>query len=450
MRVRCPKRDYLKYSSIMLKRQAFKFRLREKPAQAAKMRRFAGCRRKVWNLALQEQQARRERGEPYAGYVEMAKWLTAWRNAPETAYLKEAPVHALQEALRALDEAFQRFFRKEGGYPRPKRRGEGDGFRETDRACFAIDEANARIRLPKIGWVSYRQSRKIEGVPRNISVSREIDGWYVSIQTETECEPLPCGDNIIGLDRGVANFYAASDGDRKRPLNAHRNALHRLRRYQRAVSRRMEAAKRAAGLDPKAPLPKGFRLKKSNRLCRAENKVRRLHARIARMRLDWLHKESRALADSHAVIVVEDLKVCNMTASASGTASDPGRNVAQKAALNRSILDQGWFEFERQLNYKLAWRGGQLLKVNPAYTSQTCAVCGHVAAENRRGERFECVACGHADHADVNAAKNILAAGHAVLAGEESGCADVEDAAQSGRPMKRQPPWQATPGISAL
>lgn len=424
----------------MLRRQAFKFRLREKPVQAALLRRFAGCRRFVWNKALAEQQSRRERGEQYAGFAAMCKWLTAWRADPATAFLKEAPVHALQEALKALDGAFRRFFKKEGGYPKFQRRGEHAAFRETDRACFDIDEANARIRLPKIGWVRYRKSRDIEGQPRNISLSKDARGWHVAIQTEVDAPAFPGGVSIIGLDRGITNFYATSAGELKAPLNAHRTLLHRLRKYQRAVSRRMEAAKVRGGIPAGTPFPKGFRLEKSNRLRRAEGKVQALHARIARVRQDWLHNESRALAGEHALIAIEELRIRNMSASAAGTAEVPGRRVAQKAGLNRSILDQGWAEFARQLEYKLGWHGGQLLRVPPAYTSQACAACGHVAAESRKGERFACVACGHTDHADLNAAKNILAAGYAVLAGSDiAGHADVEDRVQQDRPAKRQP-----------
>ena len=430
----------------LLRLQAYKFRLREKHSQAALMRRYAGCRRKVWNLALAEQQARRERGEKYANYYAMANWITAWRKDPELAYLSEAPVHALQEAVKALGTAFQRFFSKEAGYPKFKRKTEFEGFRETDVKCFAVDVAHSRIKLPKLGWIRFRQSREIIGTPKNVTVSRERGGWFVSIQTEAEVAPLPGGTKIAGLDRGVTNFYATSDGVLKAPLNAHRTLAAKLKRYQRAVSRRMEAAKRAAGIDPKAPFPKGFRIKKSNRLRRAESKVQRLHATIGRVRNDWLHKESTKLADQHAVIVVEDLKIKNMSASAKGTAEAPGRRIAQKSGLNKSILDQGWGEFGRQIEYKLNWRGGELIKVNPAYTSQTCSACGAVAAENRHGEKFLCVACGHEAHADIQAAQNILAAGHAVLAGERSRShADVEDSALSGRPVrakargKRQP-----------
>ena len=119
------------------------------------------------------------------------------------------------------------------------------------------------------------------------------------------------------------------------------------------------------------------------------------------------------------MIVLEDLKGANMSKSAKGTVEEPGRNVTAKSGLNRSILDQGWGEFKRQLDYKCRWRGGELLLVPPQYTSQTCPVegCRHVAKENRRSQsEFVCVACDHSEHADVVGAKNVLRAGHAQLA----------------------------------
>jgi len=132
------------------------------------------------------------------------------------------------------------------------------------------------------------------------------------------------------------------------------------------------------------------------------------------------------------MIVIEDLKVSNMSKSAAGTTGQPGRNVRAKSGLNRSILDQGWFELRRQLEYKQAWRGGQVLAINPAYTSQQCACCGHTERGNRQTQnQFKCVACGYEANADVNGARNILAAGHAVLA--------CGGAVQLGRPVKQEP-----------
>ena len=153
--------------------RAYRYRLRSNRKAEAVLRRWAGCCRKVWNLALAEQQARRERGEKHAGFVGMCQWITAWRKATETAYLAQVPVHVLQNVVRALDGAFQRFFRKEGGYPRFKRRGDPIGLRETDVKCFAVDAANGRLRFPKVGWLRYRASRPIEGRPITVTLRGE-------------------------------------------------------------------------------------------------------------------------------------------------------------------------------------------------------------------------------------------------------------------------------------
>ena len=397
-------------------------------------------------MALAEQQARRARGEKHASYVDMAKWLTAWRNAPETAFLSECPVHAEQSVLKALDAAFQKFFKNTGGYPKFKKYGQHDSFSESDVNCFQIDEPNCRVRLPKLGWIRYRASRPLDGVPKIVTVSREAAGWYVSVLVERSLEesPVPEAVAIGAADRGVTNFIAFDSGRLVAPLNAHKKAMFRLRRYQRAVARKIEAAKVRAGIPKAAPFPKGFRLAKSNRLSKSMARLVKHQAKIARVRSDWLHKLSTGIADKHAAFCLEDLKTQNMTCSAAGTADCPGKNVRQKAGLNRSILDQGWAAFRVMLGYKLEHRGGELVLVPPHYTSQKCACCGFTGSGNRKGEAFRCLACGHKDHADVNAAKNILAAGHAVLSGREAGCAVVEDAVQSGRPGKRLP----TEGLS--
>lgn len=159
------------------------------------------------------------------------------------------------------------------------------------------------------------------------------------------------------------------------------------------------------------------KVKFSKNWVKAKRKITKLHSTIANIRRDYLHKTSTAISKNHAVIVIEDLQVRNMSKSAAGTIENKGRNVKAKSGLNKSILDQGWFEFRRQLEYKQAWQGGQLIAVPPQYTSQRCACCGHTAKANRTTQsRFECMVCGHAENADVNAARNILAAGLAVLA----------------------------------
>jgi putative transposase len=140
-----------------------------------------------------------------------------------------------------------------------------------------------------------------------------------------------------------------------------------------------------------------------------------IHARIGNARGDYLHKATSAISKNHAMVCIEDLQVKNLSKSAAGTAENPGQNVRAKAGLNKSILDQGWYEFRRQLEYKLQWAGGTLIAVPPRNTSQQCPVCGCVSAGNRLTQaRFRCVECLHEDNADVVGAINILARGHRV------------------------------------
>ena len=331
--------------------RAYRFALRlPKPAQERQLRRYAGQLRRVWNDALAEQRARHARGEKYAGFAQMCQWLTAWRNAPATAWLAEGPVHPQQQVLRRLDEAYRRFFAKSGGFPAFKRYGEEPGLRFPDAKQIEHDAANGRIKLPKLGWLRMRQSRAVDGALRNVSVSREGAGrharWYASIQVETS-ETAPALDvaPTLGIDLGLAAFAATSDGDIVLPLKALARQQRRLKHAQRALSRKKRGS--------------------ANRK-KAVARLGNLHRRIARQRSDWLHKLSTGLAEAHPVIAIEDLQVRNMSASAAGTIEAPGRNVRAKAGLNRGILDAAWGEFARQLTYKAEWRGGRVFRVNPA------------------------------------------------------------------------------------
>ena len=206
---------------------------------------------------------------------------------------------------------------------------------------------------------------------------------------------------MVGVDVGISRFATLSDGTVFEPVNSFRKHQQRLARYQRAM-----ASKRKFG----------------NNWKKAKAKVTRIHQKIGNIRRDYLHKTTTTISKNHAVVVIEDLQVRNMSKSAAGTVDQPGRNVNAKSGLNRSILDQGWFEFRRQLEYKQAWRGGDVLAVPPKNTSRTCPACGHVAAENRQTQaRFACVECGFVENADLVGAINVLRAGHARLACEVNG-----------------------------
>ena len=392
----------------MTRLQAFQFVLRPTGEQARLLRRFTGSCRVVFNEALRLQKARYERGEKKLGYAGLCKELTAWRNGAalpsgrSAPWLSEGPVHTQQQGLKDLERAYSNFFAKRADFPRFKKKGQSDSFRYPDPKQIRLDQANSRLFLPKLGWVRYRKSRNVLGTVKNVTVSQSGGTWSVSIQTERTVEPpIPTSTSAVGIDLGIARFATLSDGTFYTPKNSFKRHETALRKAQQAMSRKS---------------------KFSNNWKKAKARIQRIHTRIGNARRDYLHKTSTAISNNHAMVCIEDLRVKNMSKSAAGTVEAPGKHVRAKSGLNKAILDQGWAEFRRQLEYKLQWTGGWLVAVPPHHTSLTCPGCGLVSADNRRTQaQFVCVACGFADHADLVGAINVLRAGHARFACEVSG-----------------------------
>ena len=403
----------------MQRLQAYQFALKPNGEQQRLMRRFAGSCRHVYNKALALQQARHEAGEKKLSYAALCKALTEWKAGPETLWLNETPSQALQQALKNLERAYQNFFEKRADFPRFKKKGQSDSFRYPQG--IKLDQGNSRIFLPKLGWLRYRNSREVLGELRNVTVSSSGSKWYISIQTQREVgQPVPTATTAIGIDLGIARFATFSDGSYLAPLNSFKTQQAKLAKYQRRMAHKQ---------------------KFSHNWKKAKTKVQKIHTQIANARRDFLHKASCQISQNHAMIVIEDLQVRNMSKSAKGNSEQHGKQVKQKSGLNRSILDQGWAEFRRQLEYKADWNGGFVMAVPPQYTSQTCPCCCHVSKDNRQTQaKFECVECGFEENADLVGAINILARGQRVLA-----CGEPVQSGRSGK----QEPTEATQAIAA-
>lgn len=246
-----------------------------------------------------------------------------------------------------------------------------------------------KVKLPKLGWVRFRWDREVSGTPKNITIARRAGVWTAAVQYEREIEDrAPSTLPAVGIDRGVAVFAALSDGTQIAAVNHGKKASSALRRAQRKLARKKKG---------------------SNNRKKLARRVARLHAHVARCRKDFLHKQSTIIAQNHGMVALGKLEIDNMSRSAKGTTEMPGRHVRQKAALNRSILDQGWHGFKVLLGHKLAERGARLVEVAPHYTSQTCSECGAVDKGSRVSQsQFACTTCGHTANADENAAINIL------------------------------------------
>lgn len=379
----------------MEKQLAYKFRLEPDTEQQALLRQFAGCRRFVWNKALTLQKERLDASLPLLSYNALAGLLAkAWKK--EFPFLKEAHSQVLQQTLMDLRDAFNDCFNPKlaAAFPVFKKKFRSkESFRYPQG--FKID--NRRIFLPKIGWMRFRKSRAIEGKINSVTVSEYAGHWYVSIQCVMEvADPVPVSTRIVGADAGVVRLYTLSDGTVFFPITETQKWDRKLRQLQRKLARKVKGSN-------------GWKAMKA--------RIATVHAKIANIRRDILNKVSTAISKNHAAAVIEDLSVKNMTASAKGTVQQPGRNVRQKAGLNRAILNCGWGMLRQMLGYKMAWNGGYLVMVPPQYTSQMCSGCGHTHADNRPTQAlFRCQSCGLEMNADENAARNILAAGQAVLA----------------------------------
>ncbi|OGT46626.1 MAG: transposase [Gammaproteobacteria bacterium RIFCSPHIGHO2_12_FULL_38_11] len=383
-------------------KKAYKFKLKPSNAQQVQLNEIAGGCRFLWNKVLRLNLDRLQNKYPLIWYHEADFWSKLWKSSDEYRFLKIIPAHCLQQKLKDLDKAFRDAFDKKQllkRLPKFKKKKSGDSFRFPEPKHITIN--NRRIKLPKIGWVGFYKSQEIIGNTKNVTISKKNNEWFVSIQVECENKITAPAASIVGIDLGVAQFATLSDGTIIKPIHAFRKQEKQLTKAQKNLSRKTK-----------------FSLNWRNQ----RNKIQQIHSKITHIRHDFLHKTSSALSKSHAVIVMEDLKITNMSKSASGTIEIPGKNVKAKSGLNKSLLDQSFGEFKRQLEYKLNWNGGILIEINPQYTSQKCHMCGHVAKENRKSQsEFSCIACHHSDNADTNAAKNILAAGHAVLACGEIG-----------------------------
>jgi putative transposase len=275
--------------------------------------------------------------------------LTLWKRSEEYGFLKECPSQVLQQKLMHLDRAFRDAFDRSQPLKRLpvfKKRGLGEGIRFPQG--FQIE--NKRVFLPKVGWVGFFKSRHIEGKVKNITISSRAGKWYMSVQVEQEVTiGVHPSTSEIGIDAGIMCFAAFSDGRMVDGVHSFRKHEQRLAREQRKLARKKKG---------------------SSNWQKQKRKISRLHHRISNVRSDFLHKLSTRISENQARVYVEGLQIRNMSASGRGTIDAPGSGVRAKSGLNKSILDQGWYEFRRQLSYKLFWKGGELVEVDYRHTSQ--------------------------------------------------------------------------------
>ena len=385
----------------MLIRKAFKYQLKVTQEQSVLLLDMSRANKFAWNKALAMQSGRLERHErkdrKLLSYNELAHLLKLWKQSEEWFFLNQAPSQTLQQTLKDLDRAIRDAFNPKQPlkkYPVFKKKHEIKSFRFPQNIKVNCNE----VYIPKIGWVRFRNSRKLEGELKNMTISEKCGKWYVSIQTEIETNPTIKADCMesVGIDLGVAKTVTLSNGLVFQGAKSFKKYRDKLAKAQRRLAKKE---------------------KFSNNWKKQKYKISTLHKKITDCRYDRNHWISSKISNDFLNIYLDNLNVHNMTQSAKGTLENPGKMVKQKSGLNREILDQGWFELNRQLEYKANWKRKLVQRVQPRFTSQLCSSCGHKDKENRENQAtFLCKSCGHHENADLNAAKNILAAGLAVNA----------------------------------
>jgi putative transposase len=384
-----------------------RYRLLPSPAQSAVLCSHCAHARFVWNLAVEQQSWWRPGRKQAPGCVEQSHQLTEAR--AEHPWLAQGSVTVQQQALRDHAQAMANFFNGTQGRPTWRKAGRDEGFRIVALRPGQVRRLNrhwGQVFIPKVGWVRFRWSRPVPEA-RSFRVKLDRSGrWHVAFAAIPDPIQGPATGEVVGVDRGVTVSAALSTGEM---LTCPRLSVGRKRRLQR-LQRKFVRAKRG-----------------SNRRARVKHAIAKLRAHETDARKDWAEKLSTDLARRFDVIRIEDLRVQDMTRSATGTMAEPGRGVRAKAGLNRQILASGWGILAKRLEEKAP---GRVEKINPSFTSQRCSTCGHVAGENRKSQTvFACTVCRYTCNADVNAAQNI-AAGHAVTA---------RGGSPLGGPMNREP-----------
>ena len=364
-----------------MKQKAFKYRFYPTSEQETLLRQTMGCARLVYNKALSVRTEAWYQDKKRIGYIESSAMLTQWKKEEDLSFLNKVSCVPLQQGLRHLQTAFTNFFAGRAKYPNFKKKSNG-GSAEFTKSAFKWKEgqvflAKSLVALP-IRW-----SRAIpDGCePSTITVKLSPSGrWTVSMLIELDTEPLPPSTQQVGIDLGITSLIALSTGEKIANPKAFKAKRAKLRKAQKALSRKMKG---------------------SNNRYRVRLKVAKVHEEISDARKDFLHKLTTRLVRENQTIAVEDLAV---------------KNMVKNRKLSLAISDASWGELVRQLDYKSDWYGRDFVKIDRWFpSSKRCGHCGHVVDKLPLNIReWDCPSCGTKHDRDVNAARNVLAAGLAV------------------------------------
>jgi putative transposase len=385
-------------------KRAFKYRIYPTDEQAAELSRTFGCVRLVYNMALEERTTAWYDEQRRISYVQSSARLTEWKKTEELAFLAEVSSVPLQQGLQHLQKAFANFFAKRAKYPSFKSKKKSRQSAEYTRSAFKFRDGAltlAKMREP----LDIRWSRPLpQGAePSTVTVSRDSAGrWFVSMLCVDAIAPAPATTAAVGIDAGITSLVTLSCGEKVTNPRHERRDRARLAKAQRELSRK---AKGSANRE------------------KARRKVTKVHARIADRRRDFLHKLTTRLVRENQTVVIEDLAV---------------RNMVKNHTLARAVSDASWTELREMLEYKCAWYGRELVVVDRWFpSSKLCGACGTIREKLPLNVRVWTCDCGAVYDRDVNAARNIKAAGLAVSACG-GGVRPQREISRTGQPPAKQ------------
>lgn len=368
-------------------KRAYRFRFYPTPEQELILARTFGCARFAYNYMLRLRTDAWFKEQKRVGYHETSALLTELKKTPEHAWLNEVSSVPVQQALRHLQTAFANFFAKRAAYPAFKRK---DGPQSAEYTTSAFKWDGKSLKLAKMDEpLAIRWSRQIPKAAKvtTVTVSKDAAGrYFVSLLCDDTVSPKPEVTGKVGIDLGLTHFAILSTGEKIAAPNTFRKYEAKLAKLQRRLAKKQKGSKNRA---------------------KARLKVARLHAKIADARRDFLHKLSTRLINENQVIAIESMSVSNMQ---------------KNRRMSKSIADASWSEFLRQLEYKAKWYGRELVGIDRWYpSSKRCSDCGHTVPKMPLSVReWACPECGSIHDRDINAARNVLAAGLAVSACGES------------------------------
>lgn len=348
--------------------KTFCFKIRHEEKYVSWIESNLGITRYVYNLAKETKEVNYKKGVKLSNY-NLQKQLTECKNTEGFEWLKDCPSQTLQAILDRLDRSYKSFF-KGAGYPKwaSKKKWKSIPFKSVKQIH------NGFIKLPKIGVVKVFNPKTIKGDLKTAQIVREADGYYIKIQAEVD-DKIYNGKGVCAIDRGIKYFAVTSDGEYIENPKINSKTEKKLRILNRKLSRAKKGSKNRE---------------------QVIKQIQKLYLKRRRQRTDFIHKLTTNIANEYDTIILEDLKTSNMV---------------KNKKLSANISDMGWYQFEELLSYKT-----KIVKINPAYTSQTCSKCGSVDSKSRVSQSiFKCTSCGFEMNADENACQEILKRGRADL-----------------------------------